>query len=100
MQPENQADVIWRLKTAAGHLHAIQELVEAGRPCEEVVHQLRAVKASLRAVETRLLTCQIKQSVEIILNGRAEARAVELARLYRLYEFLVQQPDYKSEANE
>jgi len=100
MQPEIQADVIWRLNTAAGHLHAIHDLVEAGSPYEEVIHQLKAVKAAMRVVETRLLTSQVRHSEEIILNGSAEARIAELARLHQLYEFLVPQADHKSEANE
>ena len=100
MQAEIQAEVVWRLHTAAGHLHAICELVEAGRPCEEVLHQLRAVKAALRVAGIRLLACQIKQSEEIIINGSVEARTAELARLHKLYTLLVQQPDYESEANE
>ena len=100
MQLDEQTEVIWRLNIAAGHLHAIRKLVEAGRPCKEVTHQLRAVKAALRAVETRLLACQITQSEEIIINGNVEARIAELARLRKLYTLLVQHPEHESEINE
>src|SRR3989304_2927329 len=100
MQPEIQAEVVWRLNTAAGHLHAIRNLYEAGRSFEEVVHQLKAVKAALRVVETRLITCQVKYSEEIILNGSEEAQIEELAHLHQLYVLLVQKPDYKSKENE
>ncbi len=100
MQPDTQADVIWRLNTAAGHLRAIRELVETGKPCEEVVHQLRAVKAALRVAGMRLIACQIKQSEEIIINGSVEDRIAELARLHKLYTLLVQQSEPESEKNE
>jgi DNA-binding FrmR family transcriptional regulator len=100
MQPEIQAEVAWRLNTAAGHLHAIRKLVEAGRSCEDVVHQLKAVKAALRVVKSRLVVYQVKHSEEIILNGSIEAQIEELARLHKLYEVLVQQPDHESDANE
>ena len=100
MQPEIQAEVVWRLNTTAGHLHAIRKLVEAGRPCKEVVHQMKAVKAALRVVESRLIDYQVKHSEEIILNGSIEAQIEELARLNKLYEVLVQQPDHESDVNE
>ena len=89
MQTEIQDEVVWRLNTTAGHLHAIQEMVNAGRPCEEVINQLIAVKAALRVVETRLLAYQVMRSAEIILNGSKEARIAELARLYDLYVLLL-----------
>jgi DNA-binding FrmR family transcriptional regulator len=90
MQPEIQAEVVWRLNTAAGHLHAIRKLFEAGRSFEEVVHQMKAVKAALRVVESRLIDYQVKHSEEIILNGSTEIRTAELERLHKLYELLVQ----------
>lgn len=100
MRAENQAQVVCRLNTAAGQLHAIGEMVEDGRPCEEVIHQLREVKAALQVTGTRLLACQIKQSEKIIIKGNVEARITELARLHKLYTLLVQQPEHKSEMNE
>ncbi len=100
MQAEIRTEVVWRLNTAVGHLHAIRELVKAGRPCEEVLHQLRAVKAASRTAGIRLLACQVKQSEEIIINGNAEARVAELERLHKLYRLFEQQSDFKSKVNE
>lgn len=97
MQPESQAEIIRRLRTASGHLRAVCDLVEAGRPCEEVLHQLKAVRSALKAVGTQLLNCQLKQSEEIILNASTEKRAAELARLNNLLYLIVQQGDYESE---
>lgn len=100
MQPESQAEIVWRLHTAAGHLRAVCELVEADKPCEEVLHQLGAVRAALRVVGTRLFICQWKQSEEIIMNGSAEVRAAELTRLRRLITLVAQQLDYENEVKE
>jgi len=69
------------LNTAVGHLHAIRKLVEAGRSCEEVVHQLKAVKAALRVIKSRLVDYQVKHSEEIIINGSIETQS-ELAGLF------------------
>lgn len=89
MESDIRAEVVWRLNTAVGHLHAIRDLIEAGMPYKDVIHQLGAVKAALRAASTRLLTCQIRQSEEIILNGSVAARMAELSRLQDLYELLL-----------
>lgn len=36
-----------RVKRIHGHVHAITEMLEEGRPYSEVVHQLSAVRAAL-----------------------------------------------------
>jgi DNA-binding FrmR family transcriptional regulator len=100
MQAEIRSEVVWRLNTSVGHLQAIRELVEAGRPCEEVLQQLRAVKAALRAAGIRLLACQVKHSEEIIINGNEEARMEELVHLHKLYGLLEQQSEYESKVYE
>ncbi|HEX9091851.1 MAG TPA: metal-sensing transcriptional repressor, partial [Anaerolineales bacterium] len=84
MQAEIRSEVVWRLNTSVGHLQVIRELVEAGRPCEEVLQQLKTVKAALCVAGIRLLACQIKCSEEIIINGNKEARMDELVRLQKL----------------
>jgi DNA-binding FrmR family transcriptional regulator len=100
MQLEPQTEIIWRLHTAAGHLCAISELVEAGKPCEEVLHQLGAVRAALRAIGAKILVSQLEQSKEIILfSNDVEMRVDELSRLYSLYQILVHDSNYDSEAN-
>jgi DNA-binding FrmR family transcriptional regulator len=101
MQHEPQAEIVWRLHTAAGHLCAISELVEAGRPCEEVLHQLGAVRAALRAIGTKILLNQLEQSKEIIqFSTEVEKRVNELNRLCSLYLLLVHDSNDVSEANE
>lgn len=100
MQAEIRSEVVWRLNTSVGHLQAVRELVEAGRPCEEVLQQLKAVKAALRVAGIRLLACQIKQSEEIIISGSVEVRIAELARLHKLYELIEQQSGYETKEKE
>lgn len=100
MQAEIRSEVVWRLNTSVSHLQAIRELVESGRPCEEVLQQLRPVKAALRVAGIRLLACQIKCSEEIILNGDKEARMDELVRLHKLSELIDQQSEYESKVRE
>ena len=81
-------------------MHAISVLVEAGKPCEQVLHQLGAVRAALDSIGARLLVCQLEQSKEIILHDPIVAdRAAELEKLLALYIFLTKYPIYHSKVN-
>ena len=94
MQLEERADIIKRLRSAEGHLGAVIRLVEAGKPCEQVLHQLGAVRAALRVAGAQLLGCQITSSEEIIQNSSCpEEREAELTRLVDLYHLVVQYSD-------
>ena len=88
------AEILQRLRSAEGHLRAVIAMLEAGEPCEALLHQLGAVQAALRAAGARLLDCQINTSEEIIRhNSCPEERAAALSRLHQLYSLLTQYPD-------
>jgi DNA-binding FrmR family transcriptional regulator len=95
MHPEERTAIVMRLRSAEGHLGAVIGLLEAGEaPCEQVLHQLGAVRAALRVAGARLLDNQINYSEEIIQNGTCpEDRAAELNRLVNLYYLVVQYSD-------
>ncbi len=94
MPPDERTDIVKRLRSAQGHLGAVISLLEAGKPCEQVLHQLGAVRAALRAAGARLLDCQIDSSEEIIQHSSCpQDRAEELTRLVNLYYLVVQYSD-------
>lgn len=94
MQPDERSEIVRRLRSAEGHLGAVIGLVEAGKPCEQVLHQLGAVRAALRAAGARLLDCQINYSEELVRqNPCPEERAAELTRLVNLYYLVFQYSD-------
>lgn len=89
MQAEEQAEIIRRLRSAGGHLEAIISMLEAGEPCESLLHQLGAVRAALQAAGGRLLACQLRQSQNVIRNSPSvEDRVAETTRLLLLYHLL------------
>ena len=91
MKPDQQDDIIRRLRCAAGHLNAVIEMTEADQPCEDVLHQLNAVQAALRATGSKLIICQTQSSQEIILDSPSpEQRTSELKRLQSLYTTFMQ----------
>ena len=96
--PTPQAEVVRRLHNAAGHLNAVIEMAEAGQPCEDVLHQLRAVEAALRRAGGCLLCSQIEQSEALILdNASPRRRATELKRLVSLYSILMHESNRRRE---
>lgn len=86
MQPEEQK-LILRLRSAEGHLRAIIGMIEAGQPCEDVLHQLTAVEAALRAARLAVLKRRLQTSAAVIRSDPCpEARCAELEQLLALYQ--------------
>lgn len=97
MKSDTRDEVVWRLNTAVGHLHAIGDLIETCMPYRDVVHQLIAVKTALRVASNRLLACQLQQSEEILLSGSEAGHRAELSRLQELYELSLRQHGNETE---
>ena len=57
------------LKTARGQLDAVIKMVEDGRYCIDISHQLMAVEALLNNANRRVLTAHLKHCVN---NARTE----------------------------
>ncbi|MCC7450671.1 MAG: metal-sensitive transcriptional regulator [Anaerolineae bacterium] len=96
---KEQMTILNRLHSAEGHLRGVIGMFEAGRPCEQVLHQLQAVEAALGAVGRALRACEFQQDADIILqsddpNSR-EAALCHLLTLYKLpiHHFTEQQSD-------
>ena len=99
MKPDQQSDILRRLRCAAGHLNAVIEMTQAGQPCEQVLHQLNAVQAALHATGTKLLIGQAQNSQAIILDSLSPKRRLsELKRLQALYTVFMQYSNHHSEA--
>ena len=74
-------------------------MLEAGRSGEEVLHQLCAVQAALRAAGYVLLQKQLQDSLAFIReNPCAEECQAELKKLCDLYRFVVGFPSHFKEA--
>ncbi len=52
---ERQANCLRRLKAAEGQIRGVQEMLEAQRPCMEVLTQLAAAQSALRQVNRIVL---------------------------------------------
>ncbi len=98
MKLDQQSEIIQRLRCAAGHLNAVIKMAEAGQPCEQVLHQLGAVNAAIRAAGARLIICQVQSSQAVILDSPSpKQRMAELKRLQSLYTTFTKYSNHKIE---
>lgn len=85
MNPTNKKKLIRRLKIIEGQVRGLQEMIENGRYCVDVITQTSAVKQGLSNVEDILLeshlgTCAINQ----IKSGKVEKAKQEILKVYKL----------------
>jgi len=69
MPAEDRAAVLHRLRSARGHLNAVIRMMEGQSPCDEVIDQLCAVQAALRAAGCRLLEADIRECMRTVRSG-------------------------------
>lgn len=68
--PEEQKDLLRRLKRAEGQIRGIQNMVENDAWCPDILIQVSAVTAALNSFNKQLLACHIKSCVsEDIRSG-------------------------------
>lgn len=70
--------VLARLKRAQGHLRAVSEMIEAGRPCLDVAQQLQAVESAVRNAKQALIHDHMDHCLdtEASETDRAELKAI------------------------
>lgn len=72
--PEEQKDLLKRLRLAEGQIRGIQNMVENDAYCPEILIQVSAVTAALNSFSKKLLACHIRSCVaEDIRSGDGEA---------------------------
>lgn len=73
----SENDVSSRLSKIEGHVRAIKRMTEEGRPCEEILLQIGAVKAAMDKVGRIILEGHIEGCV---MNGIKEGKGEEVVR--------------------
>ena len=76
MQEKAKASALRRLKRIEGQVRGLARMVETDRYCNDVVTQISAVRAALRAVEEEILSDHVANCVEdaISSGNKAEQR--------------------------
>ncbi len=70
--------LVARLKRADGHLRAVIEMIEAGKPCLEIAQQMQAVEKAITNAKRALIHDHMDHclNVEGSETDRAELRAI------------------------
>jgi len=79
--PEQLAAVVARLRRAQGQVGAVIRMLEEGRPCDEVVHQIAAAS---KAIDTAAVTYLVASLRECMAEGGADSPEAT-AQLQRLF---------------
>lgn len=60
---EHQRDVINRLKRIEGQVRGLIDMVENGRPCEDVAQQMSAARKAMDKAFYRMMACSVMEAV-------------------------------------
>ena len=74
---EHQRDVINRLKRIEGQVRGLIEMVENGRPCEDVAQQMSAARKAMDKAFYRMMACSVMEAVTESDNEGDAFREVE-----------------------
>ncbi|MDD5710813.1 MAG: metal-sensitive transcriptional regulator [Candidatus Colwellbacteria bacterium] len=85
MQGDNKPRLIRRLKILEGQIRGLQEMVEKGTYCIDVITQTSAVKQGLSNLEDLLMERHLGSCiVHQITNGQTEKARKEILKVYKL----------------
>lgn len=62
---EHQRDVVNRLKRIEGQVRALIDMVESGRPCEDVAQQMSAARKAMDKAFYRMMACSVMEAVGV-----------------------------------
>jgi uncharacterized protein len=86
--PDNHAAIIRRLKRADGHLQAIIEMIERGRPCVQVAQQLQAVESAIDNAKKALIHDHISECIERPRKAGGSTSRTSLKELKLMAKYL------------
>jgi DNA-binding FrmR family transcriptional regulator len=79
--------IVHRLRSASGHLEAIQIAFETNQPSEQTLHQLGAVEAAIREVSLAIVKSEMHRNLRNLRSSRCDEETITLAQsILELYE--------------
>ncbi len=86
-QQAARAAIARRLKRIEGQVRGLSRMLENGRYCIDILHQIQATKAALTKAETELLRVHASECVEHALTvGSLTERREKIVELVDLFE--------------
>jgi DNA-binding FrmR family transcriptional regulator len=82
---ENRKKLVRRLKIAEGQVRGLQQMVEKGEYCIDVIAQASAVRQAISGVEDALMEGHLRSCVVAQVKRGQEAKATgEIMKVYKL----------------
>lgn len=86
MHTQNTKTIRTALNRIAGQVRGVSQMVEDGRYCIDILHQIHAVKAALSKVETEVLKSHAACCVEeAIQSGDAKQQREKFNELVEIF---------------
>ena len=83
VRPETKKDVAARLRSIAGHLKAVERMVDEDTYCVDVLKQTMAIEKALERVDGLVLGSHLETCVaDAFREGRSEKTVKELAEIF------------------
>ncbi len=81
---EHQKDMTHRLRRIEGQVRGLVEMIDSGRPCEDVATQMSATRRAMEKAFYRMMTCSL---IEAVQDSETDEQAIqEVERSARLME--------------
>jgi CsoR family transcriptional regulator, copper-sensing transcriptional repressor len=82
---KNNQNLIKRLKIIEGQARGLQQMIEKGSYCIDIITQTSAVKQALSNIEDALLENHLSHCVvDQIKSGKSDQATKEIIKVYRL----------------
>ncbi len=79
---EHQRDIVNRLRRIEGQVRALVDMVEGGRPCEDVAQQMSAARKAMDKAFYRMMACTVMEAVS---GTEIEAEVERSTRILEKY---------------
>lgn len=81
---DHQKDVVNRLRRIEGQVRGLVDMIQSGRPCEEVALQMSAARKAMDKTFYRMMACSV---MEAVYESKTDEQAIlEVERSTRLLE--------------
>lgn len=85
---QTHAEIIKRLRRAAGHLGTVIGMIEQGRECVDLAQQLHAVEKAIAKAKKTLIHDHIDQCLEHSVDGRGRAAHDSIHEFKQIAKYL------------
>lgn len=84
--PADHSEDLVRLRRIRGQIEGVERMIEEGRYCLDIVHQIRSIMAALKSAEGLVMQRHIRHCVRTAVDARdpklSEEKIEELVTLF------------------